>query len=262
MAVVKELYFYPIKGFRGLRVSGFDLTAQGPRWDREWMLIDAESKFLTQRQMPHLARIGLQMDEDAGIELTRSDLGSVDFALEEREGDALQVVVWKDQVPAYEVSSEVSAWLSEACGQKVKLVKLSPEAKREFAKEALPGKTVRFVDACPLLVTSVASLKGLEQKAGMTFSMSRFRPNIVVDGVEAHAEDEWPGFKIGRIDFQGIKKCGRCKVTTVHPLTGETGDEPLKTLSTYRRGEKGVYFGFYYAHMSEGRIAVNDPLVF
>jgi uncharacterized protein YcbX len=261
MAIVKELYFYPIKSFRGLRVSQLELTPQGPRWDREWMLVDEGGRFLTQRQMPHLARIGLRMDEEAGIELTRADLGSVDFGLEEREGDPLKVVVWKSEVPAQEVSSEVSSWLSEACGQKVRLVRLSPEARREFAAESMPGRTVRFVDACPLLVTSTASLKGLEQKAGVTLSMSRFRPNIVVDGVSEHDEDVWGGFKIGRIDFQGIKKCGRCKITTVHPLTGEVGEEPLKTLATYRREEKGVYFGYYYAHMSEGRIAVNDPVV-
>ncbi len=260
MAIIKDLYFYPIKSFRGIRVPELWMDPQGPRWDREWLLVDDKNKFITQRTMPLLAKIGLRMDEDAGIELSMAGMDEgIDFGLQEREGDEFEVTIWKDKIPAYEVSSEVSAWLSEATGQKVKLVRLSPNAKRTFSEE-LPERTIRFADGEPVLVISQASLKDLELKAGVQLSMARFRPTIVVDEVVAYGEDHWAGFKIGSIEFKGMKPCTRCKITTVHPLTGEMGEEPLKTLSTYRTQEKGVTFGYYFAHLNEGRIRVGDSL--
>jgi uncharacterized protein YcbX len=256
MATIKDLYFYPIKSFRGLRVNEMQLEKQGARYDREWMLVDEKGKFVTQRTMPILAKIGVRMDE-AGIELSTQGLGSIDFGLEEHEGE-VQVTVWKDTVPALEVSSEVSAWLSEFTAQKVKLVRFSPQAKR--AVGVLPESEIRFADGCPLLVISLASLRDLEKRTGVTLSMSRFRPNLVVDDVPAYAEDLWSGFETSAIKFKALKPCSRCKITCTHPLTGEVGQEPLHTLSTYRREEKGVMFGFYYAHLNEGRVRVGETL--
>jgi uncharacterized protein YcbX len=257
MATIKDLYFYPIKSFRGLRVNEMQLEKQGPRYDREWMLVDEKGKFITQRTMPILAKIGVRMDE-AGLELSAQGLGGVDFGLEEYEPNEIQVTVWKDTVPALEVSSEVSEWLSEFTGQKVKLVRFSPQAKRQVG--LLPEREIRFADACPLLVISVASLKDLEKRTGVTLSMSRFRPSVVVDQVPAYAEDLWSGFETSSIQFKALKPCSRCKITCTHPLTGEVGQEPLHTLSTYRRQEKGVMFGYYYAHLSEGAIRVGETL--
>lgn len=259
MPTIKELHFYPIKSFRGLRVHELSLDKMGPRFDRQWMLVDENNRFLTQRQLPLLARIGLRMEEDFGVELSAGDLGTVDFGLEEREGDEFNVTVWKDQVPAFEVSGEVSAWLSEFTGQKVRLVRLSENAKRAFRPD-FPERSIRFVDQQPLLVVSTASLKGLEAKAGVTLAVTRFRPNIVVEGASEHEEDTWPGFQAGSLKFRALKPCTRCKITTVHPLTGAMGEEPLKTLMTYRRGEKGVMFGYYYAHLNEGRLKVGEKL--
>jgi uncharacterized protein YcbX len=259
MAIIKDLFFYPIKSFRGLRTVELPIDKQGPRLDRQWMLVDRENKFISQRTMPHLAKIGLRMMDDLEIELSRQDLGTCEFAVEEREGDEFPVQIWKDTVPAFEVSSEVSAWLSEATAQKVRLVRMSDNAKRAFS-EKFPDQTVRFTDGKPLLVVSAASMKGLEDRMKSAVSVSRFRPNIVVDQVLPHAEDNWSGFKVGSLEFQSVGPCSRCKITTVHPLTGEMGEEPLKTLGTYRKQEKGIYFGQYYANMGTGRLKVGDQL--
>lgn len=254
---VSELYFYPIKSFRGLRTGELRLEKSGPQWDRQWMLVDDKNGFLTQRQMPELARIGLLMD-DASIELSLQGHDSIDFGLEEKTGDAFAVKVWADEVPAYEVSPEVSEWLSAVLKKKVKLVRMSDAAQR--ASKVRPESRLRFVDQQPLLVISRGSLEQLELKAGVRLAMSRFRPNIVINHAAAHEEDHWSGFKIGNIEFQALKPCTRCKITTVHPLTGEVGEEPLKTLATYRRIEKGIAFGYYYAHLQEGLIKLGAPV--
>lgn len=259
MAKIKNLFFYPIKSFRGVSTSELYIDDQGPRFDRQWLLVDAANRFITQRTHPSLARIELRMDGDIAIELSRPELGTVDFGLEEREGDEFEVKIWKDTVPAFEVSAEVSNWLSEFIGDKVKLVRLSANARRTFS-ERFPSKTVRFVDSKPALVISTASLKNLESIAKVTLSMARFRPNIVVDEVLPHGEDQWGGFKVGPLEFQTLAPCSRCKVTTVHPLTGEMGEEPLKTLSTYRRQEGGIMFGQYFANINTGRVKVGDTI--
>lgn len=256
-ATIKDLYFYPIKSFRGLRVHDMQLDKFGPRYDREWMLVDQKGNMITQRTMPILAKIGVRMD-DVEIELSTQGLGSVDFGIEEHEPDEIQVAVWKDKVPALEVSREVSAWLSEFTGQKVKLVKFSPNGKR--AIDLLPERQIHFADGYPLLVISLASLKDLERRANQTFSMSRFRPNIVIDHVPPFAEDMWSGFEAGTVKFKALKPCARCKITCTHPLTGEVGSEPLDTLYTFRRQEKGVMFGYNYAHLNEGRIHVGETI--
>ncbi len=116
MAIIKDLYFYPIKSFRGLRTNELYVDKEGPRLDRQWMLVDKAGQAITLRTMPVLAKIGLRMVDDLEIELSRADLGVCEFAVGEREGDEFEVQIFKDKVPAFEVSSEVSAWLSEAVG--------------------------------------------------------------------------------------------------------------------------------------------------
>ncbi len=260
-ARVDQLYFYPVKSLRGLRVEELTMNASGPMWDRQWMLVDEKNHFITQRQLPKLATIGVQMFAESALELSHKDMEGIDFGLEEHEGPECQVTIWKKEVPAHEVSSEVSEWVSDVAKQKLRLVRMSPEARREFNAD-VPERWVRFVDQQPLLVITKAALQELEKKAGVTLSMTRFRPNIVIDGVPAHAEDAWSGFKVGGVEFKSIKPCSRCKITTVHPLTGEVGEEPLKTLSTYRRQEKGVMFGFYYAHVGDGTISAGSRVHF
>lgn len=260
--IIESLYFYPIKSFRGVAVEALEIDAQGPRYDRQFMLVDENNKFITLRQRPELARIELRMGAAGTIELSLPDrpaLGSVHFGVGDRLDREFPVTIFKDTVPAYEVSTEISKWLSEFCESRVRLVRMSERAQRKFDARFL-DRTVRFVDAQPLLVLSTASVKELEKRAGMPFSMSRFRPNIVVDDVAAHAEDGWDEFHAAGITFKFVKQCGRCKLTTVDPLTGEVSDEPFKTLTSYRRREGGIMFGGYYAHLQEGRLHRGDLL--
>lgn len=259
VAVVRDLYFYPIKSFRGIRAGELTFEPAGPKWDRAWALVDKARQVLTQRQMPELARIGVSFHDDSTMELSLPGKGGVDFGLEEREGPEVRVRVWRDEVPAYEVSSEVSQWLSAVLRQPVMLVRMSQNARRLY-DPSKPDRPIRFVDTRPALVISTASLRQLEELAGVSVAMSRFRPNIVVDEVAAHAEDTWTDVRIGTVNFKGLNACTRCKLTTVHPLTGATGEEPLKTLATYRRTDKGIVFGYHFGHLNEGVVRRGDAV--
>jgi uncharacterized protein YcbX len=256
---VQELNFYPIKSFRGLRTNELRLDQSGAIYDRQWMLVDDKNVFLSQRQIPELATIGVTFDE-ASLELARADHGSIDFGLEEHAGPEFTVSIWKSEVPAFEVSEEVSQWISEVLKRKVRLVRLSSTAKRLFEADN-PNSTLRFVDQRPLLVIGRASLEQLEKKAQVTLSMSRFRPNIVIKDIPAHAEDTYTSFTVDGLEFKALKTATRCKITTVHPLTGVVGEEPLKTLATYRRQEKGITFGCYYTQVRPGMIKIGAPVL-
>jgi uncharacterized protein YcbX len=256
--VVQELNFYPIKSLRGLRTSELKIDASGALLDRKWMIVDEKNGFLSQRQMPEMALINVAYDE-YGIELSKGEFGSADFGLEEHEGEEFQVKIWKADVPAYEVSSEVSEWLSGVLKKKVKLVRLSENAKRLWDADNAES-TLRFTDSRPLLVIGRASLEQLEKMAGITLAMSRFRPNIVLNHIPAHAEDTYASFVSGGLEFKALKPCTRCTITTVHPMTGVMGEEPLKTLATYRKGEKGIAFGYYYTATRPGTIKLGAPV--
>jgi uncharacterized protein YcbX len=248
---ISRLFFYPIKSFRGLEVKSLRLTTQGALLDRQWMLVDGKNNFITQRTMPELARIGVALEDEARLVLTQNGKFITDFGLEEKENE-LTVKVWKDTELAHEVSSEVSADLSKCFGKSVRLVRINDQSER-------PG---RFSDDEPLLVVTEESLQALAVRAKESFFVARFRPNIVVRHAIAHTEDSWGQFKIGTLSFQGVKPCTRCRITQTHPLTGEVGDEPMKTLLTYRKAEKGVAFGYYYSNDQEGEIHTGQNLEF
>lgn len=248
---ILERYIYPVKSLPGIKVARLELDSRGAVFDRQWMLVDNEHSFLTLRQMPELTLFRVTLGNF--VELTWKDGDSMDFGLSETEGEAITVKIWKDQVKAFEVSSEVSEWLTSKLGKKVKLVRIADDAKRNFSEDE-PEKSLRFVDSQPVLVISKASLELLDLKLGKRSSINRFRPNLVVDGLEAHEEDQIEGFNVGNIHFEFVKQCSRCRIIQIHPLTGELSEEPMKTLSTYRKEDGKVHFGAYFANSGPGVI--------
>jgi uncharacterized protein YcbX len=248
--IISKLFYYPIKSFRGISVPKLHFGPHGADMDRQWMLVDDKGTFITQRQMPQLARISIEVVEGSSIELSSNGEPIADFGLAETEGASFGVKVWKDEVEANEVSTDVSKDISTFLDKNVKLVRISDKAQR----------SLRFFDSGPILVLSEASVKGLEDRAKVTMSVARFRPNIVLKDCPPHVEDEWESFKVGSLTFKPGKVCTRCKITQVHPLTGEVGEEPIKTLMTYRKLDKGISFGKYYSVDAEGDVSVGHHL--
>tara|TARA_B100000609_G_scaffold199575_1_gene204358 strand:- start:5613 stop:6302 length:690 start_codon:yes stop_codon:yes gene_type:complete len=228
-----------------------EIDEKGPVLDRQWMLVDENNSFLTMRQRPDLTLFRVSLGNF--VELTWKDGDMMDFGLSEVEGESMKVKIWKDEVKAHEVSGEVSEWLSSKLDQKVKLVRMDDDARRAFSEDD-PDSSTRFTDSSPVLVLSKASLELLDMKIGKKVATSRFRPNLVVDHLEAHQEDLIEGFYIGRVEFHFLKKASRCRVIQVNPLTGELTDEPMKTLSEYRKEDGKVFFGSYYSTKGMGTV--------
>ena len=52
MLTVSELFIYPIKSLGGISVSSAKISDRGIDFDRRWMLVDENNRFLTQREVP------------------------------------------------------------------------------------------------------------------------------------------------------------------------------------------------------------------
>ena len=182
--------------------------------------------------------------------------------LHPRSTVATNVTVWDDTCPATWVGERAAEWFSDFLGSPCSLVHMADEVVRPANPAfAASGVRVGFADAFPFLLISEESLADLNRRLADPLPMNRFRPNLVVAGVEPYAEDGWQKIEIGGIRLQVVKPCGRCLVTTTDQATGDRGKEPLRTLATYRKVGGEVMFGQNVVHENTGRLTVGDSVV-
>lgn len=255
------LYLYPIKSSAPLEMQSAVVEPRGLRQDRRWMVVDAEGRFLTGRQLPRLTLVRAQPIPH-GLSLDAPGMPSLRVPFPQTE-TAVPVVVWKNDVAARPVDPVADAWLSEFLQQPVRLVHMDAGVVRPMTDaHSQAGDEVSFADAFPLLLISQAALDGLNARLAKPVSMLQFRPNLVVDGVPAHAEDGWKRIRVGDVEFDVAKACTRCVFTTVDPARGERDPdgEPLRTLTGYRRTPDGVTFGQHLIPRSLGAVRVGDAI--
>ncbi|MBW0146028.1 MOSC domain-containing protein [Marinobacter arenosus] len=256
---VHSLWVYPVKSLAGIPVDEFALDDFGPVGDRRWMIIDADRQFVTQRNHPELARIGVFRRGD-DVEVAIPGQGRYTLC---PSGESLRALVWRDWTQAIVGQAEASEALSQFCGKALRFVYMPDDSfRRVDAARVRDLRRVSFADGFPLLITNLASLEELNGRLDKPVEMRRFRPNIVVEGATPWAEDHWRGLRVGECEFDLVKPCSRCVMTTVDPDSGvkDAAVQPLRTLSKYRRTDDGVMFGMNAIHESEGWVRVGDPV--
>ncbi|HNR91431.1 MAG TPA: MOSC domain-containing protein [Dokdonella sp.] len=239
------LHVFPLKSCAPLSPAEAEVEARGLVADRRWMVVDESGRFLTARKLPRLVLLraraaaeGLHIDAPGMPALIVRALADVSARR--------RVEVWGSVVSARMAEPEADAWISAYLGFPAAFVHMDESAVRPVDPAyAQPGDLVSFADGYPLLLISQAALDALNARLAEPVPMLRFRPNLVVDGVAAHAEDGWKRVRIGGIEFDVVKPCIRCVFTTLDFGRGEfsADGEPLRTLLTYRRTPKGVSFG-------------------
>ena len=261
MTEVSGLFVYPVKSCAGSSLNSADVTATGFAWDRRWMVVGDDGRFLSQREHPELVLIRPRIAADSLL-LAAPRLPEVAVGLVRDDGPTVRVTVWADECEAVDEGPAVAQWLSEHLGRRARLVRLAGDDVRPLnGPAAEPGDRVSFADAYPFLLVSQASLDELNRRLALPVPMDRFRPNIVVAGCGAHAEDRWRHVRIGGIDFRVAKPCARCAVVATDQQTARRGPEPLRTLADYRLRDGKVMFGQNLVHGGPGTLAIHDPVV-
>jgi hypothetical protein len=250
-ARIAELNLYPVKGCRGIALREATLAETGLAvdgiGDREWVVVDADGEFLSQREFPKMALIETRLAA-ACLQLKAPGmlLLEVPFAC---EGDVVEVRVWDDRVAAVTQGEVADVWLSNFLGTSARLMRFDYEGRR-LASHRYTGKVdapYKFADAFPLLVTGMESLAAvnarLRRQGEAPVTMDRFRPNLVLDGLPAFEEDYAGTLRIGATQLRPVKPCARCSVPGVDPATGEHSPAVTDLLAVMRRTDDGVMFG-------------------
>jgi uncharacterized protein len=246
VARLDGLFVYPVKSCRGIARDSAQVEPTGLAGDRHWMLVRPNGRFVTQRELPRMALIATAVESGA-LTLSSADGGSVSVPADAGR-DALAVTVWKFTGQGIDCGDEAARWVTEFLGTALRLVRFDATHPRVCSPEWTPGATAvtEFSDGFPMLVISRASLAELNSRLPRALPMERFRPNLVIDGVDAYAEDRIHELRAGDVAIRIVKPCTRCSITTTDQDRGAVdGVEPLATLKTYRhdRELKGVTFG-------------------
>jgi len=283
---VTQVRIYPVKSLGGMDVERARVEPWGLEGDRRWALVDEAGEKVTAREVHAL--LGLraeQVDEET-------------IRIHDRDGDSIPIDIPLGLPPvpvsharqgfANPADQDVGEWISERVGRQLRLVWQEDPSVRSVsgAHGGREGDTLSLADAGPLMMTSQASLARLQEwvdaeadqpdPEGMeaddisdsdsvggrdSLSMLRFRPNVVIDGGEPFAEDEWETLRIGDVEFRKAELCDRCVIASIDPVTLAGGKEPIRTLSRHRRWDGKTWFGTRLVPIGAGELRVGDEAV-
>ncbi|MDZ4834040.1 MAG: MOSC domain-containing protein [Candidatus Melainabacteria bacterium] len=281
--IVTALHYYPIKSCAGIAINSAEIGARGIKDDRGWLVVDAKNRFVTQREIPKMALIKGTVQENGLARMIKLEAPGlppllVPEAIASNPSNELadrSVVVWDDTCNAIDQGDEAANWLTRYLGKaSLRLVRMEQDNIRPVKSERddATESRVAFQDGYPFLILTSASLDELNRRLEQStqtegqflelpLPMDRFRPNIVIEGAEPFAEDDWKEIRIGDVVFELDSGCPRCTITTVNQKTADRGIEPLKTLAKFRKTEDNkVMFGQNAIHRNSGAIKVGDEV--
>lgn len=240
---ITELNVYPIKSMGAVSLREVELCSTGFKYDRFWMLVDENGKFITQREIPQLSLFNLSFTKDHLVVEYQNE--RLKILLETTSlNQELRSTVWSDTINAFVEEDEINQWFSKHLEQKVLLVRASSEGKREV--ENHNNSKINFSDSEQILILGESSMNELNNRLEHPMNINRFRPNIVFKGGESHVEDSWKIIEINSNQFESTTSCSRCKIVTIEQETAIKSKEPLQTLAKYRREGNKIMFGQFY----------------
>ena len=262
-ATLAEILTYPIKSTFASSVSESEVGPRGIRFDRHWALFSPDGDLITARDYPALLKLSTQAGSDAlEVYLDGSKALTMSYS---HHGSPSAVDVWGVQGTGVRMNDFVNEWFSQYLGTPCEVMFMSEGSSRGVRPDSggKQGDVVSYADDCPVMLVSVDTLDELNARLASPVTIRQFRPNLVVSGCGPSAEDGWKRIQIGEVELEITKKCKRCVFATIDPesRTAHEEQEPLRTLSTYRRHpEGGVAFGMLSIPRSFGRISVGDEV--
>ncbi|MDX1700203.1 MAG: MOSC domain-containing protein [Melioribacteraceae bacterium] len=259
---LSQIFIYPVKSLPGISMETSKVEERGLKYDRRWMLVNKENKFITQRFYPNMVFIDVKIDsENLSFAHKSKSIPKLKVSLNRPPQLTGNVQIWDDYCQAMIYSKEINDWFSEAIDAECKLVYMPEVTQRKTSTEYFKkSKDVSFADGYPYLIIGEKALEYLNSKLDKPVKMIQFRPNLVFSGGKEHEEDEWKEVKIGGINFAVVKPCARCVITTIDTEKGNKNKEPLSTLSRYRNYNNKILFGQNAIALSTGMLNLGDKI--
>lgn len=259
--ILSEIYIYPVKSLGGISLDSAIVEERGLKYDRRYLLVDENNMFMTQRDFPQLTFLKLSFSENGFTVANTQNDSRAAIPFESDSKANISVTIWDDVCSAVRVSTELDDWFSNAINKKCSLVYMPDDEKRIVEKKYINDEhIVSFADAYPFLIIGQSSLDDLNTRLDQPIPINRFRTNFVFTGGTPYEEDNWKDFKIGELSFKAVKPCARCVITTTNQDTAERSNEPLKTLSEYRKIKNKVMFGMNVVCNKTGKISVGEKI--
>lgn len=260
---VSEIWIYPIKSLPGIKLNESQVNFSGLQYDREWMLINTEGKFLTARENSTLLKFSIILDiQTKNLQITDpSGKNSITFPVIPDEGKLLDAEIWGQAIKVIHPYPVVSEFFSENLGQKVLAVYAGKNSERLIDSAQNTKFRINLSDGFPFLVLGDASIRQLSEKYHEAIDIRRFRPNIVFKDGVAFEEDDWSVVKIGNTSFYCERKCARCVMVSYHPETIVYEPEILKLLNTERKEGNKIMVGMNLSLLQGTSIKINDLVV-
>ena len=258
MVQITDLFIYPVKSLKGIALKESITALRGLQYDREWMVTTSDYEFITQREIPLMSTIEVSIDSDDLI-LSSKNNTKFKVPLLSSNTNVIKSSVWGDICDAYDEGDDVSLWLTNLLGQykgkSLRLVRYASQGLRPVPSKYLDGMEAQsaFSDQFPYLITSWESLdklnEGLIKNGSQVAEMDRFRPNIIVKGINNLEKKTSQNLLCQKSGYNfGLRKpCKRCKIITINQDDGKIDNpkEPLATLTSLRFSDeiKGAFFG-------------------
>ena len=273
---VEAIHIHPVKSCRRIEVEQADVIATGLKHDREWQIVDENGECVTQRKHKILATVETALDGDTVL-LSANGNGSTILSREQAAEVSVQHLVGRRPVRAVDGGGEAANWISELLGERCRFASVTDNSDHRAPSSLdLFEQPIAFVDLAPVLLTNLASLKWLQQRALEEFSIDRFRPNVIVDAGEPWIEDTWHDMGIGDAELAGEIPWPRCAVPQIDQHSGERQREPAVVLRAHRWCKEAPELEGNVRNMMEGHgvfgmacrigpvgetIKVGDPLI-
>jgi uncharacterized protein YcbX len=259
---ISAINIYPVKSLKGIAVNEALVEKRGLEHDRRWMLTDRENVFFTQREFPRMATISMRLNGEGWV-FSADGAPDMPVSLRPAERERRNVTVWSSVCEALVYGADVNDWFSRVLETDCQLVYMPDDTERGINPLFDQGnEIVSFADGYPVMALSEASLADLNSQLDAPLPMNRFRPNLVLSGTQAFAEDDWKRIKIGDTLFRSTKLSARCVITTVDQARGEfTGKEPLRTFATYRKASDVVPDRYEAMGMGKNDVLFGQNLV-
>ena len=271
MIIVQDLFVYPLKSARGIRLSSAEVDERGLNHDRQFLVVDEKGMFVAQRRgegvgvaIQSMCLIETHLGSNS-LTLKAPQMPGLHLPLDSKPNDEIVwVQIWKDTCLAQDQGVGANEWITRFLSRyrpgKYRLMRIHEAEKR---KQRRGSGIVGFADADSELVISQASVDDLNSRMGKRghgpVPMNRFRPNIVLEGCLPYEEDGMAEIEINNVTFEGTTLCVRCTIPMIDQHSAKQGTEPITTLAEYRRHpgyDNKIVFGRNSNHTNRGTIKV------